>query len=55
MTQILFSKLPEYVKKGLPEYPVSAIRIGKLTIDIQYQKKIIWGFYGDNRSRLVRE
>jgi GNAT superfamily N-acetyltransferase len=44
MSHILFSKLPENLKKGLPKYPIPAMRIGKLAIDIQYQKKGLGSF-----------
>lgn len=39
MAQILFSELPDDLKKGLPKYPIPAMRIGKLAIDVQYQKQ----------------
>jgi GNAT superfamily N-acetyltransferase len=44
MAQILFSELPEDLKKGLPKYPIPAMRIGKLAIDMQYQKKGLGSF-----------
>lgn len=37
MAQILFNDLPEDLKKGLPRYPVQAMRIGKLAVDKNYQ------------------
>ena len=52
MAQILFSELPEDLKKGLPKYPIPAMRIGKLAIDVQYQKQRIGSFL--LRDALVR-
>jgi GNAT superfamily N-acetyltransferase len=37
MAQILFNELPEAIKKGLPRYPIPAMRIGKLAIDSESQ------------------
>lgn len=37
MAQIYFNKLPDDIKKGLPKYPVPAMRIGKLAVTEEYQ------------------
>lgn len=37
MAQILFNEIPEGMKKGLPKYPVPAMRIGKLAVDVRFQ------------------
>lgn len=37
MAQILFNDLPDSIKKGLPRYPIPAMRIGKLAIDSNFQ------------------
>jgi len=42
--QIFFNDLPEDMKKGIPRYPVPAMRIGKLAIDLQYQKQGVGAF-----------
>ena len=39
MAQILFTDMPDNLKKGLPKYPVPAMRIGKLAVDISKQNK----------------
>ena len=39
MAQILFNELPEVIRKGLPGYPIPAMRIGKLAIDSEFQGK----------------
>lgn len=39
MAQILFNDLPMEMQKGLPKYPVPAMRIGKLATDLSIQKK----------------
>ena len=44
MAHILFEELPEEMKKGLPRYPVPALRIGKLAIDKNFQKQGIGAF-----------
>jgi GNAT superfamily N-acetyltransferase len=41
MAQIMFNELPETIKKGLPRYPIPAMRIGKLAIDLETQGKNI--------------
>lgn len=37
MAQILFNELPDSIKKGIPKYPVPAMRIGKLAVDLRFQ------------------
>ena len=39
MAQIVFNDLPDKLKKGIPKYPVPAMRIGKLAVDICVQNK----------------
>lgn len=39
MVQILATDIPEDIKKGLPRYPVPAMRIGKLAVDTSTQGK----------------
>jgi len=39
MSQIQFNKLPEKLKKGIPRYPLPAMRIGRLARDISVNKK----------------
>jgi len=41
MAQILFNELPDSIKKGLPRYPIPAMRIGKLAIDLKFQGRHI--------------
>lgn len=41
MAQILINELPEAIKKGLPRYPIPAMRIGKLAIGLETQGKKI--------------
>ena len=44
MAQILFKEIPEKIKKGLPKYPVPAMRLGKLAVDVQFQGNKIGAF-----------
>ena len=37
MARILFTDLPDTIKKGLPKYPVPAMRIGKLAVDSHFK------------------
>ncbi|MEC4986611.1 MAG: GNAT family N-acetyltransferase [Oscillatoria sp. PMC 1068.18] len=37
MGQIEFTSLPEQYRKGLPRYPLPAMRIGKLAVDLSMQ------------------
>lgn len=37
MAQVIFNELPDTVKKGIPKYPVPAMRIGKLAVDMRFQ------------------
>lgn len=39
MAHVLFDELPEELKKGLPRYPVPAMRLGKLAISLNHQKQ----------------
>ncbi len=41
MAQILFNELPDLMKKGIPKYPIPAMRIGKLAVDLCFQGKNI--------------
>lgn len=44
MAQILFIDLPDSLKKGLPRYPVPAMRIGKLAVDSHFKGMSIGSF-----------
>lgn len=44
MAQILFTDLPDSIKKGLPKYPVPAMRIGKLAVDSHFKGMRIGSF-----------
>ena len=44
IAQILFNELPEPIKKGLPRYPIPAMRIGKLAIDLKTHGNKIGAF-----------
>ncbi len=44
MAQIRFEELPEDVRKGLPKYPIPAMRIGKLAVDTSSQGRRIGAF-----------
>lgn len=44
MAQILFIDLPNSLKKGLPRYPVPAMRIGKLAVDSHFKGMSIGSF-----------
>lgn len=44
MVHILFDELPEELKKGLPRYPVPAMRLGKLAISLNHQKQGLGAF-----------
>lgn len=37
MAEILYENLPEQSRKKLPRYPLPAMRIGRLAVDIKYQ------------------
>jgi GNAT superfamily N-acetyltransferase len=37
MAQVTFDNWPDSLKKGLPRYPIPAMRIGKLAIDLHFQ------------------
>ncbi len=39
IAQIKFEELPDDIKKGLPRYPIPAMRIGKLAVDRNCQGK----------------
>ncbi len=41
IAQILINELPDSAKKGLPRYPIPAMRIGKLATDFKFQGKNI--------------
>ncbi len=42
--QILFGELSDDLKKGLPQYPIPAMRIGKMAVDLSCQGKRICSF-----------
>ncbi len=44
MAQILFTDLPDSIKKGIPKYPVPAMRIGKLAVDSNFKGMRIGSF-----------
>lgn len=44
MAQILFKNLPDSIRKGLPKYPVPAMRIGKLAVDSRFKGLHIGSF-----------
>lgn len=37
MAEVLYDNLPEIAKKNLPRYPLPAMRIGRLAVDMKYQ------------------
>jgi len=44
MAQILFNDLSDKIKKGIPKYPIPAMRIGKLAVDSHFQGKRVGSF-----------
>ncbi|MBF9018719.1 MULTISPECIES: GNAT family N-acetyltransferase [unclassified Oceanispirochaeta] len=39
MAQVIFETLPQELQKGLPKYPVPAMRIGRLARDLSFKTK----------------
>ncbi|MGL1890918.1 MAG: GNAT family N-acetyltransferase [Spirochaetaceae bacterium] len=55
MAQVYFKELPDEMKKGLPKYPVPAMRIGKLAVDEKYHGKNIGAYLlRDSFIRAIR-